>query len=37
MSSTHEQATGHHPTQSPHRPKGASAMTLYALNRKPRL
>jgi hypothetical protein len=37
MSSTHEQAVDHHPTPSLHRPKGASAMTRYALNRKPRL
>jgi hypothetical protein len=32
---THEQAIDHPP--SPHRPKGASAMTPCALNREPRL
>jgi hypothetical protein len=37
MSSNHEQAIDHHPTPSLRRPKGASAMTLYAFNREPRL
>jgi hypothetical protein len=33
----HEQAVDHYPTPSPHRPKGASAITPFALNREPRL
>src|SRR5262249_51826842 len=37
ISSPHDQAVDHYPTPTPHRPKGASAMTPRALDREPRL